>query len=164
MARGNNEKARTLKFPGRDRSWTGDYATCGSCHLAHAAQSAHAPHFSSVTIGEYPIRTRLVNLSTTFRRGVVSRPERSYFKDWHPSWESLQHETSASMLIPKFCSYMLFCRMQIGRVNRHANKAWGLRQQFKFWIAHLPIQPTLSTWGETVCRNGIGDQHGTAVP
>ena len=74
------KKARTLKFPGRDRSWTGDYATCGSCHLAHAAQSAHAPRFSSVTIGEYPIRTRLVNLSTTFRCGVVSRPDAATLK------------------------------------------------------------------------------------
>ena len=23
--------------------WDGNYATCGSCHLAHAAQSAHTP-------------------------------------------------------------------------------------------------------------------------
>ena len=28
---------RALKFPGRDGSWMGGYATCGSCHLAHAA-------------------------------------------------------------------------------------------------------------------------------
>ena len=32
-----------LKFPGWDGSWTGDYTTCSSCHLAHAARSAHAP-------------------------------------------------------------------------------------------------------------------------
>ena len=33
----------TLKLPGRDGSWMGDYATCGSCHLAHAARFALAP-------------------------------------------------------------------------------------------------------------------------
>ena len=27
----------TLKSIGRDRSWTGDYAASGRCHLAHAA-------------------------------------------------------------------------------------------------------------------------------
>ena len=27
----------TLKSTGRDRIWTGDYAACGRCHLAHAA-------------------------------------------------------------------------------------------------------------------------------
>ena len=32
-----------LKLPGRDGSWIGDYATCGSCHLAHAARFALAP-------------------------------------------------------------------------------------------------------------------------
>ena len=32
-----------LKLPGRDRSWMGDYATCGSCNIAHAARLALAP-------------------------------------------------------------------------------------------------------------------------
>ena len=32
-----------LKLTGRDRSWTGDYAACGRCHLAHAARFALAP-------------------------------------------------------------------------------------------------------------------------
>ena len=32
-----------LKSPGREGSWMGDYATCGSCHLAHAARFALAP-------------------------------------------------------------------------------------------------------------------------
>ena len=32
-----------LKLPGRDGSWIGDYTTCGSCHLAHAARFALAP-------------------------------------------------------------------------------------------------------------------------
>ena len=27
-----------LKLPGRDGSWMGDYASCGSCHLVHAAR------------------------------------------------------------------------------------------------------------------------------
>ena len=31
------------KFHCWDGSWTGNYATCGSCHLAHAVQSAHTP-------------------------------------------------------------------------------------------------------------------------
>ena len=31
-----------IKFPGRDGSYTGDYATRGSCHLAHAARATHA--------------------------------------------------------------------------------------------------------------------------
>ena len=30
-----------LKFPSRDGSWTRDYATFVSCHLAHGARSAH---------------------------------------------------------------------------------------------------------------------------
>ena len=33
----------SLKLPGRDGSWMEDYATCGSCHLAHAAVFALAP-------------------------------------------------------------------------------------------------------------------------
>ena len=33
----NHENYGLLKLPGRDGSWMGDYATCGSCHLAHAA-------------------------------------------------------------------------------------------------------------------------------
>ena len=33
-----------LKLPSRDRSWMGDYTTCGSCHLAHTARFALAPH------------------------------------------------------------------------------------------------------------------------
>ena len=32
-----------FKLPGRDGSWMGDYATCGSCHPAHAAWFALAP-------------------------------------------------------------------------------------------------------------------------
>ena len=32
-----------MKLPGRDESRMGDYATCGSCHLAHAARFALAP-------------------------------------------------------------------------------------------------------------------------
>ena len=32
-----------LKLPGRGGSWMGDYATCGSCHLAHAARFLFAP-------------------------------------------------------------------------------------------------------------------------
>ena len=27
----------SLQSTGRDRSWTGDYAACGHCHLVHAA-------------------------------------------------------------------------------------------------------------------------------
>ena len=34
----------TLKSTGQDRSWTGDYAACGRCHLAHAAWFAHVPY------------------------------------------------------------------------------------------------------------------------
>ena len=34
----------TLKLTGRVRSWTGDYAACGRCHLAHAAWFAHVPY------------------------------------------------------------------------------------------------------------------------
>ena len=65
-----------LKFPGRDGSWMEDYTTCGSCHLVHATRSAHAPRLlQRYMIGEYPVRTRLVNSSTTFRRSAVSRPD-----------------------------------------------------------------------------------------
>ena len=35
-----------LKLPGRDGSWMGDYATCGSCHLAHAARFATSSTFA----------------------------------------------------------------------------------------------------------------------
>ena len=31
------------KLPSREGSWMGEYSTCGSCHLVHAAQSALAP-------------------------------------------------------------------------------------------------------------------------
>ena len=33
-----------LKLPSLDGSWKGDYATCGSCHLAHAARFVLVPH------------------------------------------------------------------------------------------------------------------------
>ena len=33
------------------------------------------PICSSIMIDEYPVRTRLVSLYTTFRRGIVSRPD-----------------------------------------------------------------------------------------
>ena len=43
-----------LKLPGQIRSWMGDYATCGSCHLAHPsanrAGSTFAPALWSVSI------------------------------------------------------------------------------------------------------------------
>ena len=60
---------RLFKSTGRDRSWTGDYAACGRCHLAHAewhrARSLLAPESGR----EYPARTSLVSPLHT---GVVS--------------------------------------------------------------------------------------------
>ena len=42
-----NKKQQTdkgnLKLRGCDGSWMGDYATCGSCHLAIRASSTFAP-------------------------------------------------------------------------------------------------------------------------
>ena len=35
---------RNLKSTGRDRSWTGDYAVCGRCHVAQAAWFRHVPY------------------------------------------------------------------------------------------------------------------------
>ena len=55
-----------LKFSGRDESWTGDCATCGRCIELHVTLWADVvlralPVCSSVTIGEYPVRNRIVN-------------------------------------------------------------------------------------------------------
>ena len=43
-----------LKLTGRDRSWTGDYAACGHCHLAHAAGFAHVPYLLPSHDGSIP--------------------------------------------------------------------------------------------------------------
>ena len=43
-----------LKSTGQDRSWTGDYAACGRCHLAHAAGFAHGPYLLPSHDGSIP--------------------------------------------------------------------------------------------------------------
>ena len=63
-----------LKLIGRDRSWTGDNAACGRCHLAHAAWFAHIPYLLPESWREYPARTSLVSPLHT---GVVSRHARA---------------------------------------------------------------------------------------
>ena len=52
----------SLKSTRRDRSWTGDYAMCGRCHLAYAAWFTHVPYLlQSNDLREYPVRTSLVS-------------------------------------------------------------------------------------------------------
>ena len=48
-----------LKLPGRDGSWMGDYTTCGSCHLVHAARFALAPRLFQHCDRCVSIQTRL---------------------------------------------------------------------------------------------------------
>ena len=43
-----------LKSTGRDRSWTGDYAVCGRCHLAPTAWFAHVPYLLQSDDGSIP--------------------------------------------------------------------------------------------------------------
>ena len=69
-----------LKLPGRDGSWMGDYATCGSCHLAHAARFALAPRL----LQRYNRRVSCTNYASLLvyyiqaRRSLASR--RTNFK------------------------------------------------------------------------------------
>ena len=49
-----------LKLPGRDGSWMGDYATCGSWRPSWAPRAIRASSTFAPGSGEYPVRTRLV--------------------------------------------------------------------------------------------------------
>ena len=50
---GYSFKQKCVMLPGWDGSWTGDYATCGSCHLA--ARITLAPHLLQGLIGLYAV-------------------------------------------------------------------------------------------------------------
>ena len=60
-----------LKFPGQDERLRYVVAAI----LGMPRETRTLPVGSSIMIGEYPVRTRLVNyITTTFRLGVVFRP------------------------------------------------------------------------------------------
>ena len=63
-----------LRSTGRDRSWTGDYAACGRCHLVRAAMIPARSLLAPESWREYPAQTSLVSPPYT---GVVSRHARA---------------------------------------------------------------------------------------
>ena len=70
-----------LKLPGRDGSWMGDYATCGSCHLVHTARFTLAPRLLQ-RYNQRVSRTNSTSLLVYYiqaRHSLSSR--RSNFKD-----------------------------------------------------------------------------------
>ena len=94
------------------------------------------PVCSSIMLVEYPVRTRLVNYSTTFRHGVVSRPDAATLKG-----------TSRQFLWFhfKYCIRHIFCEsnfLQI-RTSRHFREWLNLRSRRRAMDAEISTYHSL---------------------
>ena len=117
------------KSTGRDSIWTGDYAACGRCHLAHAAWVANVPYLLQGHDGStYPTWTTLV---VPIHTGVASRHATlKYINSWfdfkvgqtslNPEVRLFTHQVCMNTWFDTeviFCASVCFMHTELGNLH-----------------------------------------------